>query len=124
MASAKLQKSLDSERSAHSAARERFRTDHNNTQSVVAELRAQVSTLKNVAESVGIERFRERTELQTVREQLENAIRHAAAETARAEQMRTKLERNRRDVRVLPQRAVQFSVIRKRKHKANGERDM
>jgi hypothetical protein len=124
MAAAKLQKTLESERAAHAAASERFRTDQNNTQIVIAELRAQVSTLKKVAESLGIERDRERAELQTVREQLENAIRQAAAESARAEQMRTELERNQRDVRGRPQRGAHLSFTRKRKNKADGKGDV
>lgn len=124
MAAAKLQKTLESERATHAAASERFRTDQNNTQSVIAELRAQVSTLKNVAESLGSERDRERAELQMVRDQLENAIRRAAAESARAEQMSTELERNRRDVRVRPQRAAQLSLTLKRKNRAVGKGDV
>ena len=123
MAAAKLQKTLESERAAHAAASERFRTDQNNTQSVIAELRVQVSTLKNFAESLGSERDRDRAELQTVRDQLEKAIRQAAAESARAEQMSTELERNRKDVRVRPQRAAQLSLTRKRKNRAVGKDD-
>lgn len=122
-AAAKLQKTLDAERAAHAAATERFRTDQSAAQTIIAELRAQAGTLKNTAESLGIERDRERAELQLVREHLKTAIRQAAAESAKAEQLRGELERNRREVRVRPKRAAQLSLSRKRQNKPSGKGD-
>lgn len=119
----KLHKTLESERVAHTAATERFRTDQSTAQTAIAELRAQVGNLKDVAESIGIERDRERAERQSVREHLEVAIRQAAAESVKAEQLRGEVERNRREVRVRPKRTAKLSLSRKRQPKPTGKDD-
>jgi regulator of replication initiation timing len=102
--SAKLQKALESERSAHAAAGERLRADHNAAQAMIGQLREQVGSLQNAVETVVEERNRERTELQSLRTQLEAAIRQSAADAARAAHVSDELQRL-RDGRTKPKAA-------------------
>jgi hypothetical protein len=49
--SAKLQKALESERSAHAAASERLRADHSAAQAMIGQLREQVGSLQNAVDT-------------------------------------------------------------------------
>jgi chromosome segregation ATPase len=96
-AAAKLQKKLDMERVEHAAAIERARSEQSAAQATIGHLREQIGALQNTVEALSHERDRERAGLQAVRIELEVAVRQAAAEGARAEQLRDELERTRRE---------------------------
>lgn len=92
-ASAKLQKALEAERVAHNFSSERLRADHNAAQGLIGQLREQIGLLQAAASALKEERAREQAELQTLRGQLEVAIRQAAAESAVADQFRQESDR-------------------------------
>lgn len=92
-AAAKLQKSLESERAAHAVAAERLRTDYNAAQSAIAQSREQIGSLQNAVTTMTEERDRALLQQQEARERVEAAIEHAAAEGARAEQLRDEIAR-------------------------------
>jgi chromosome segregation ATPase len=103
-ASAKLQKMLETERAAHAAISERLRTEHTAAQTMIGQLREQLGSLQNAVGTLSQERDRERLELQALRGQLETAIRQAAADSARAEQLRAELEWYRNTAKSQPDR--------------------
>jgi chromosome segregation ATPase len=96
-ATAKLQKKLDTERAEHAAAIERARSEQLATQATIGHLREQTGALQNAVEALSHERDRERADLQSVRIEREQAVRQAAAESARAKQLGDELERTRRE---------------------------
>jgi hypothetical protein len=95
MAQTRLQKALEAERNARTSEIKRLRADHNAALATIGRLREQVDSLKYAVDTHGNERDRERAELQPVRTQLEVAIRQAAADSARADELRNELERYR-----------------------------
>jgi chromosome segregation ATPase len=115
---AKLQKGLESERALHAAASERMRADHNTAQAAIGQLREHVGSLQNAVHTLGNERDRERAELQSMRRQLDTAIRDAAANSARADQLRGELERHRTEARLAGERAAPRGAAKKRQRKA------
>lgn len=94
---AKLQKRLDIERAEHTAALDRSRSEHNAAQMTIGHLREQIGALQNSVEALNYERDRERAELQAVRTHLDAAVRQAAGDSARVDQLRDELERARRE---------------------------
>lgn len=78
---------------------ERLRAEHNAAQAAIAQLREQLGALQNAVDTLGNERDRERLELQSVRAQLDAAIRQAAADSARADELRRELQRHDGQVR-------------------------
>lgn len=92
-AAAKLQKKAEAERAEQKAALERAHTEQNATQATIGQLREQIGALQNSVKTLTNERDRERAELQSVREQLEAAIRQAATDSAQANLLRDELER-------------------------------
>lgn len=96
-AAAKLQKRLDIERAEHTAALDRSRSEHNAAQTTMGHLREQIGALQNSVESLNYERDRERAELQATRTDLDAAVRQAAGDSARVDQLRDELERARRE---------------------------
>lgn len=96
-AAAKLQKRLDAERAEHTAALDRARSEHNAAQMTIGHLREQIGALQSSVEALNYERDRERAELQAVRTNLDAAVRQAAADNARVDQLRDELERTRRE---------------------------
>jgi chromosome segregation ATPase len=92
-ATAKLQKTLGMERAEHATAIERARSEHSTALATIGHLREQIGALQNAVEALRHERDRERADLQSVRIELELAVRQAAAESARVEQLREELER-------------------------------
>jgi chromosome segregation ATPase len=95
-ASAKLQKTRESERAAHAGVVERLRVDHNRAQATIGQLREQVGSLQNAVSSLEKERDRERGEVSALRLRLEAAIGQAAADHARAAQLQAEVDRYRR----------------------------
>ena len=96
-AAAKLQKRLDTEWAQHTAALDRSRSEHNAAQTTIGHLREQIGALQNSVEALNYERDRERAELQAVRTDLDAAVRQAAGDSARVDQLRDELERARRE---------------------------
>lgn len=96
-AAAKLQKRLDIERAEHTAALDRSRSEHNAAQTTMGHLREQIGALQNSVEALNYERDRERAELQAMRTDLDAAVRQAAGDSARVDQLRDELERARRE---------------------------
>lgn len=119
--SAKIQKRLESEREAAAAAANRLRTDYGTAQATIGQLREQVSSLQSSLRTLGNERDREREELQSIRAQLQDSIRSAAAESARADGLRNELERQRNDAAARPRQQVGSSTARKRRRKTLDE---
>jgi chromosome segregation ATPase len=95
-ASAKLQKTLESERAAHAGVVERLHVDHNRAQATIGQLREQVGSLQNAVSSLEKDRDRERGEVSALRLRLETAIGQAAADHARAAQLQAEVDRHRR----------------------------
>lgn len=122
-ASAKIQKRLESERDAAAAAANRLRTDYSAAQATIGQLREQVSSLQSSLLTLGNERDREREELQSIRAQLQDAVRSAAAESARADGLHNELERQRNDAVARLRQNVDSSTVRKRRRKTSGEAD-
>lgn len=91
--SAKLQKTLESERIARTSAIERLRNDQNQAQVTIGMLREQISSLQSAVDTVTKEREREQADLQSTRVQLETAMRQAITDGLRADQLRQELER-------------------------------
>ncbi|KFC76340.1 DNA-binding protein [Massilia sp. LC238] len=96
-AAAKLQKRLDAERAEHTAALDRARSEHDAAQMTSGHLREQIGALQSSVEALKYERDRERAEAQAVRTNLDAAVRQAAADNARVDQLRDELERTRRE---------------------------
>lgn len=96
-AAAKLQKRLDMERAEHTAALDRSRSEYNAAQTTIGHLREQIGALQNSVETLNHERNRERAELQDARTDLDAAVRQAAGDSARVDQLRDELERARRE---------------------------
>jgi chromosome segregation ATPase len=96
-AATKLQNRLDAERVAHTVAIERLRSEHSAALATVGHLREQIGALQNAVDTLNNERNRERVELQSLRIQYEAVVRHAAADSARADHLRSELEQTRVD---------------------------
>lgn len=96
-AATKLQKRLDTERAEHTAALDRSRSEHNVAQTTIGHLREQIGALQSSVEALNYERDRERAELRAVRTDLDAAVRQAAGDSARVDQLRNELERARRE---------------------------
>lgn len=96
-AAAKLQKRLDAERAEHTAALDRSRSEYNAAQTTIGHLREQIGALQNSVETLNHERNREREDLQAARTDLDAAVRQAAGDSARVDQLRDELERARRE---------------------------
>jgi chromosome segregation ATPase len=92
-AAAKLQKLLDTERAAHAAGADRLRADYKEAQSSIAQLRERVGAIQNSVATLTGERDRALGHLQETRAQLESAIGQAAAEGARAADLRDEVAR-------------------------------
>jgi chromosome segregation ATPase len=92
-AAARMQKMLESERTAHNSANERLRADHNEAQVTIAKLREQIGALQSAVNAQTQERDRERAELESLRSQLEVAMRQAVGADARAAQLREEVDR-------------------------------
>jgi len=92
-AAAKLQKILESERAAHSSANERLRVGHNEAQIAIGKLREQIGSLQSTVNAQRQERDREQAELESLRSQLEAAIRQAVGAETRAAQLREEVDR-------------------------------
>lgn len=120
---AKLQKVVEAERVEHSAAIARARADHDALHTKIAELRGQNGALQNAVGVLKNERDRDRLELQTVRAQLEAAIRQSAADSARADHLHDELERRRIEVRDVQNRAAAVSAKSKRRSKPGNATD-
>jgi chromosome segregation ATPase len=114
-AASKLQKTLEAERAAHATVTDRLRADHNQAQATNAQLREQVGALQNAVETLNTLRNREGAELQTLRTQLEGAVRQGAADSARVDQLREELERTRTEARRHQKSNAQPGTRRKRK---------
>jgi len=94
---AKLQKRLDMERAEHTAALDRSRSEYNAAQTAIEHLRQQIGALQNSVETLNHERNRESAELRNARTDLDAAVRQAAGNSARVDQLRDELERARRE---------------------------
>jgi chromosome segregation ATPase len=116
-AAAKLQKVVEAERADHIAAIQRARVAHDAAQSKIAELSEQVGALQNVVDVLKNERDRDRLELQSVRAQMDAAIRQSAADGARAEHLRDELERCRIEAQVSQNRTAGRGAKSKRRRK-------
>jgi chromosome segregation ATPase len=114
-AASKLQKTLEAERAAHATVTDRLRADHNQAQATNAQLREQVGALQNAVETLNTLRNREGAELQTLRTQLEGAIRQGSADSARVDQLREELERTRTEASRHKKSNAQSGTRRKRK---------
>lgn len=115
LAAAKLQTTIEAERAAHVAAIGRTRADHDMAQAKIAELREQIGALLNAVDGLKTERDRDRLELQSVRTQLEAAIRQSAADCARADHVRDELERCRIEAQDLQNLIAAPGAKRKRR---------
>jgi peptidoglycan hydrolase CwlO-like protein len=62
----------------------------------IGHLREQIGASQNSIEALNFERDRKRAELQAVRTDLDAAVRQAAGDSARVDQLRDELERARR----------------------------
>lgn len=102
----KLQRQMDANRAEHAAAIERARSEISGAQITNGYLREQIGALQNAVKAFNEERERERVEVQTLRTQLESAVRQAAADSARADQLREELERMRSEASVRQRAAV------------------
>lgn len=89
---AKLQKTLEAERTAHATEKEHLRSGLNAAQLTISKLREQLGSLQNAADILNKEREREQAELQSTRSQLEASIRQATTDSVRAEQFRQELD--------------------------------
>jgi septal ring factor EnvC (AmiA/AmiB activator) len=114
---AKLQKVIEAERVEHIAAIARARGDYDAAHAKIAELREQNGALQNSVDVLKDERDRDRLELQSVRAQLEAAIRQSAADSARADHLHDELERRRIEARDGQNRAAGPGAKRKRHNK-------
>jgi chromosome segregation ATPase len=94
---AKLQKRLDMERAEHTAALDRSRSEYNAAQTTIEHLRERIGALQNSVETLNHERNRESAELRNARTDLDAAVRQAAGNSARVDQLRDELERARRE---------------------------
>jgi chromosome segregation ATPase len=92
-ASAKVQKTLESERTEHVKSIDRLRRECNTFQVEVGRLREQVGALQNATTAFKDERDRALGRLQETRAQLEATIRQAAGDAARAEHVGAELKR-------------------------------
>ena len=119
-AATKLQKKVEAERAEHAAAIERARIEQNVTQATIGQLREQIGALQNSVKTLTTERDRERAELQSVREQLEAAIRQAATDSARANLLRDELERSRAKTSTRREPSTQRSVSKRRAKRVSG----
>lgn len=119
-AATKLQKKAEAERAEHAAAIERARIEQNATQATIGQLREQIGALQNSVNTLTNERDRERAELQSVREQLEAAIRQAATDSARANLLRDELERSRAKTSTRREPSTQRSVSKRRAKRVSG----
>jgi predicted nucleic acid-binding Zn-ribbon protein len=117
---AKLQKKAEAERAEHAEAIERARIEQNATQATIGQLREQVGALQNSVKTLTNERDRERAELQSVREQLEAAIRQAATDSARANLLWDELERSRAKTGTRREPSTQRSVCKRRAKGVSG----
>lgn len=92
-ASAKLQKTLESERAEHAKSIDRSRAECNSVQAEVGRLREQVGALQHATIALKDERDRALVQLQETRAQLEATIRQAASDAARADHLEAELHR-------------------------------
>ncbi len=123
-ASAKIQKRLEAEREATAAAAQRLCTDYGAAQATIGQLREQVSSLQSLLLTLGNERDREREGLQSIRAQLQDAVRSAAAQSARADGLRNELERQRNEAAARPRRRhIDSNTAREWRRKTSGEGD-
>lgn len=118
---AKLQKVIEAERAEHIAAIARARVGHDAAHAKIAEVREQNGALQNAVEVLKDERDRGRLELQSLRAQLEGAIRQSAADGARAGHLHDELERRRLEAQALQSRTSSLGTKSKRRSKAGSE---
>jgi chromosome segregation ATPase len=124
-ASAKLQKTLESERAEHVKSIDRLRAECNTVQVEVGRLREQVGALQNATMALKDERDRARGQLQETRAQLEATIRQAASDATPADHLGEALRRLRNAA--VPQPAApapsasKTTTARQRSRKATSE---
>jgi chromosome segregation ATPase len=90
---AKLQKTLEAERTANAVAIDRMRADYNGAQSNLGHLREQLGTLQHAVATLTDQRDIALAQLQATRSELIASIRQAAIEGARAGHLRDELNR-------------------------------
>lgn len=122
VAGARLQKILESDRVAHSAATERLRVEHNAAQEIIGQLREQVGALQNAVSSREGELHREYEEMAALQVRFEAAVRQSAADQARAEQLQAALKRHQTEVEGRLARVESLSK-NKRRHKHSTYRE-
>lgn len=120
---AKLHRKIDSDRIENAAAIQQARAHYNEAQATIARIREQIGALQNAVEVSKHERDRDRAELLSVRTQLEVAIRQAAADSARADQLRDELTRSQADASTRPGRTPSGGPGIKRRRKAGSVSD-
>lgn len=91
--SAKLQKTLESERAEHVKSIDRLRAECNTAQAEIGRLREQVGALQNATMALEDERDRALGQLHETRAQLEATIRQAASDATRADHLGEELKR-------------------------------
>jgi len=122
-ATAKLQRVNEAERAEHIAAIARARVDHDAALAKIAEVREHNCALQNAVEVLNNERDRDRLELQSVRAQLEAAIRQSATDSARADHLHAELERLHVEAQHLKNQAAGTGTKSKRRSKTRSVTD-
>jgi len=97
--SAKLQKALEEERALHAQKQDRLHAEQAAAQEAIGQLHGQLYAAQATVTTLTQEREHAREEAQALRTQLETAIRTAASESARVEQLNYEIDRlrNRED---------------------------
>jgi chromosome segregation ATPase len=90
--SSRLRKLLESERATHATASERLRIEQNELQRTIGSLREQIGSLGNNVDTLTKERDLEHVQLESLRSLLEETVRRAAADGARANQLQEELK--------------------------------
>jgi chromosome segregation ATPase len=96
--SAKLRKTLEGERALHAKSLDRVHAEQAAAQEAIGQLHGQIHAAQTIVTALTQERERERAEAQAMRIQLDTAIRTAALESARGEQLNKEIERSRERV--------------------------
>jgi uncharacterized protein (DUF3084 family) len=91
--SAKLRKMLEEERALHAQKLEHVRREQAAAQEAIGQLQGQLYAAQTAVTTLSQEREHARGEAQALRTHLETAIRTAASESARAEQLNCEIDR-------------------------------
>lgn len=91
--SAKLRKAIEEERTLHAGKLDQLRAEQAAAQETIGQLQGQLYAAQTAVTALAQERENARGEAQALRTQLETAIRTAASESARAEQLNCEIDR-------------------------------